>query len=159
MYKVIRASVDYLPRIVDMKLRMFAESGRTHLLARNAASVIVEDYQRMYGLDIAAHFLAVDGSTVMACAGAFLKSDIPYCYFVAPTYGFIGDVYTCPEARRQGLARRLSVDAINWLRERGVSTIRLLASEAARPIYVSLGFSPTDEMTLQLASEVERGAV
>jgi len=92
-------------------------------------------------------------------AGAFLKSDIPYRYFSVPQYGFIGDVYTAEGFRRRGLAKHLSELALCWLGSKDVRMVRLLASEAGRPLYEKLGFTASDEMVLELASQqlVRRG--
>jgi len=147
-----RATAEDLPRIVEFKLRMFSEAGRSHLLAPRAEQLIASDYQTMYAGGTAAHFLVRDNGAVVGCAGGFLKDDIPYRYFTKAIYGFIGDVYVVPEARGRGLARGLSLEVIDWLRQCGVQSIRLLASEAARPIYASLGFRNTDEMALHLSS-------
>lgn len=84
----------------------------------------------------------------MACAGAFIKEDIPYCFFKDPQYGFIGDVYVDPRFRRKGYAKCLTNQALNWLDEKDVRTIRLLASDHARKLYQSLGFEETDQMIL-----------
>lgn len=60
----------------------------------------------------------------------------------------IGDVYTKPAFRLQGYAHLLMDEVIKWLKNKGVDTIRLLASEEARPMYIKFGFMHTDEMEL-----------
>ncbi len=60
------------------------------------------------------------------------------------------NVYTEPEARRQGLARQLMLLMIQWLKEQGFSSVVLHASDAGRPLYQDLGFVPTNEMRLRL---------
>ncbi len=141
--------IEDLPRIVEIKIAMFQEAGHADLLASDAESIVLEDYLRLYKEDLAHHFVARDGKTLVASVGAFVKSDLPFRYFEPPQYGFLGDVYTEKEYRGIGIATRLSTDAINWLKSRKVRVVRLFASEAARPIYESLGFSSTDEMVLQ----------
>ena len=56
------------------------------------------------------------------------------------------NVYTEPEFRRQGLARRLLATMLDWARRNGVDSVILHATDAARPLYTSLGFEPTNEM-------------
>ena len=102
----------------------------------------------MYTASIARHFLAKSGATIVGCAGAFLKEDIPFRYFKTSRYGFIGDVYTNPANRGSGIASRLSADALAWLRSQNIGMVRLLASDAGRPIYSRLGFTSSDEMVL-----------
>jgi GNAT superfamily N-acetyltransferase len=62
----------------------------------------------------------------------------------------IVNVYTEPGYRRRGLARRLMVAMLDWLREQGYGTVSLHASDFGRSLYESLGFKPTNEMRLQL---------
>jgi GNAT superfamily N-acetyltransferase len=56
------------------------------------------------------------------------------------------NVYTEPEFRRLGLARRLLTTMLDWARLNGVDSVILHATDAARPLYASLGFEPTNEM-------------
>lgn len=142
------AAADDLPRIVEMKLAMFDESGHASLLAPGAGELILSDYKHLYAVGKAQHFLVRSGGGAIACAGAFLKSDVPFRYFRLPSYGFVGDVYTEPNFRGQGYAKLLSESVLLWLRSRGVRMVRLLASEAGRSLYGKLGFVPSDEMVL-----------
>lgn len=147
------ASIDDLPRIVELKLATFAESARAALLPPGSMHAILSDYQRLYGKGLATHFVARSSGAIIACVGSFLKTDLPFRYFNPPRYGFIGDVYTVPEYRGRGLSRRLNEEALRWLQGQGVSMVRLLASEAGRGLYERLGFKPSDEMVLSLPTD------
>ena len=137
-----------IPRIVELKIAMFRDSGAFNLLSEDAFDIIVEDYRKLYDRDEAIHFVAVYESTIIATAGAFLKSDFPYRYFKVPFYGFIGDVYTESAYRRQGLAHRLSEMAVDWLKSKEITMVKLLTSAEGRPIYERLGFESSNEMVL-----------
>lgn len=151
-YRFQAATEEDLPRVVDMKLRMFAEAGRASLLPPTKRQAVLDDYVRLYRANLALHFIAREHRDRIACVGAFIKDDVPFRYFEPSTYGFIGDVYTEPAHRSRGLAKRLSEDAMGWLRSRGVRVVRLLASEAGRPLYQKLGFQPSDEMVFTYAN-------
>ena len=146
------ASPEDIARIVDMKIDMFREFGYDRYLGENAREMIVEDYSRMYEENLATHFLAKVDNRIVGMAGAFIKSDIPFRYFSKGYYGFIGDVYTVPTNRNRGISMKLNEEALNWLRDYGVSFVRLLASDAGRPIYERLGFSPDVDMVLYFNS-------
>lgn len=60
------------------------------------------------------------------------------------------NVYTRPESRRNGLARKLAETAIEWCRAHQISTVILHASDAGRPIYTAMGFEPSTEMRMVL---------
>ena len=62
----------------------------------------------------------------------------------------IVNVYTELAYRRRGLARRLMVAMLDWLRQQGYGTVSLHASDYGRPLYESLGFQATNEMRMQL---------
>ncbi len=142
-----------LERIVHLKMAMFKEAGIEHLLHEDSRDRIYQDYREMYSNNDAIHYaIRVDG-IIVSIAGAFIKSDIPYRYFKNSEYGFIGDVYTVSEFRRNGLATRLTGSALAWLENRSVTSVRLLAAPAAKSIYTKLGFKRSDEMVLDIGKE------
>ena len=63
------------------------------------------------------------------------------------------NVYTRPECRRQGLARKLMDHALAWCRANRLSTVILHASDAGRPLYQSMGFQASTEMRMILKPE------
>ena len=67
------------------------------------------------------------------------------------TYGdrlaWIGMMVVDPEFRGRGIARRLMGEAIDWIRGKGIATIRLDATPAGRPLYSKLGF--VEETSMQ----------
>jgi GNAT superfamily N-acetyltransferase len=65
------------------------------------------------------------------------------------------NVYSEPEVRRQGLARRLMLLIIKWLKEQGFASVVLHASAEGRPLYENLGFIPSNEMRLRLSDKKE----
>ncbi len=142
------ASPEDIAPIVDMKIEMLSEFGYDQYLHENAREIIFEDYNRLYEANLATHFLAKTDNRIIGIVGAFIKSDIPFRYFSKGHYGFIGDVYTIPTYRNHGISMKLNKEALSWLRDYGVGFVRLLASDAGRPIYERLGFSPDVDMVL-----------
>jgi GNAT superfamily N-acetyltransferase len=68
----------------------------------------------------------------------------------APRRGWVQNVYTEPEFRRRGLARRLMEVLVEWCRAEGFHTVSLHASHEGRALYESMGFKITNEMRLEL---------
>ncbi|MGH9502542.1 MAG: GNAT family N-acetyltransferase [Terriglobales bacterium] len=60
------------------------------------------------------------------------------------------NMYTDPEFRRRGIARRLMQTMIDWCRNEGFVHVTLHASDRGRPLYEGLGFESTNEMRLDL---------
>ena len=139
-----------LPAVVSLKIQMFRDAGREHLLCKDAYQIILQDYKELYSRMECNHHIWVSDNNIVAMSGAFIKRDIPYRYFVKSTYGFLGDVYTQKGYRRKGLASQLCKESINWLKSHGVDTVRLLATEQAQSIYERMGFKKSEEMVLGL---------
>jgi GNAT superfamily N-acetyltransferase len=60
--------------------------------------------------------------------------------------GYVLNVYTEPQWRRQGVADSLLRALIAWATARGVQRLSLHASAEGRPLYEKLGFAPANEM-------------
>jgi GNAT superfamily N-acetyltransferase len=60
------------------------------------------------------------------------------------------NVFTEPEHRRQGLARRVMHTLHDYCRTNNIIRIVLHASDEGRPLYESLGYLPTNEMRLKV---------
>lgn len=90
-----------------------------------------------------------DGRVV---AGALLqfRESLPNPLTEACLHGYLFNVYTAPEARRQGLARALTVHLLDAARSRGASMVELHASKDAEALYRDMGFVPTPEFRLIL---------
>lgn len=58
--------------------------------------------------------------------------------------GVIGNVITRADYRRRGLGRAVMDEALAWLRESGVRSVWLDATEDGRPLYRKLGFVDTE---------------
>jgi len=142
------ATQNDLPQIVELKIAMLEEAGFLNLYVSNPYETVLNDYTQLYQSKLALHFVAEKDHVLVSMTGAFIKSDIPFYYFKTPNYGFIGDVYTKQAYRKQGLAKTLSESAIAWLKSQQIEMIRLLASDAGRSLYESLGFKASDEMIL-----------
>ena len=87
---------------------------------------------------------------VVAGGGVLISSWPADPYDPVTRRALIINVYTEPKVRRRGLARRLMLLMIQWLKEQGFSSVVLHASDAGRPLYETLGFVPTNEMRLRL---------
>ena len=139
-----------LNKIVELKLKMFKEAGPDNDLPSNIYDNILNHYTDLNENDRIKHFCYKENNEIIACAGGFIKDDIPYCFFEPYYYGFIGDVYTVKEYRNIGYATKLTNKVIEWLKSKEVKTIRLLASEKGKSIYKKMGFKNTDEMYFEV---------
>jgi GNAT superfamily N-acetyltransferase len=96
--------------------------------------------------------VAADGS-VAAGLGLWLMDWPPHMVGPGSRRGNILNVYTNPDSRRQGLARRLMEVALDWCRANRIRAVILHSSSEGRPLYEKLGFRPTNEMRLMLEGD------
>jgi GNAT superfamily N-acetyltransferase len=75
------------------------------------------------------------------------------CRRSRPQRPWILNVYVRPEFRRRGVARAIIENLIQWCRSRGFDSVSLHASDNGRPLYEAFGFTPTNEMRLNLQSD------
>lgn len=67
-----------------------------------------------------------------------------------PRRAYVLNVYTEPEYRGRGIARRIMNEIVDWCRAQGFRAVSLHASVFGRHLYESMGFEPTNEMRLGL---------
>jgi ribosomal protein S18 acetylase RimI-like enzyme len=96
--------------------------------------------------------VAEKDGTFVGLAGAYLPATQRTEVALRP-FAYICNVYVSPEFRRQGLARALTQQTIEWAKACGCDVVRLRASHMGRPVYESMGFKPSDELELGLATE------
>jgi GNAT superfamily N-acetyltransferase len=94
-------------------------------------------------------WLVEDGSGIVAGGGLLLREQFPTagCYKIGQ-WAHIMNVYTKPEYRRRGLARRLMILMIDWCAAQKIDQVTLTASDEGRHLYESLGFVQTSDMRL-----------
>lgn len=64
--------------------------------------------------------------------------------------GWVLGIYTEPEYRRRGIARRIVESIVEWCRSEGFGYVSLHASPDGRRLYEKMGFQPTNEMRVYL---------
>jgi len=87
---------------------------------------------------------------VVAGAGLWLMDWPPHMVGSSSRRGNILNVYTDPQFRRRGLAKRLMQTALDWCKTNQIDFVILHASEEGRRLYESLGFLDSNEMRLKL---------
>ena len=105
---------------------------------------------RLENGEYVAWFVVGPDNTVVAGLGVWLMDWLPHMVGPGKPRANIVNVYTQPEYRRRGLAKRLMQTALDWCREQGIRTVILHASNEGRGLYESLGFGATNEMRLML---------
>lgn len=139
-YHVDEVTIEDLDVIISLKIKMFEDAKLLHLLKDNCRGGIKTKYTQLFIDGFMKHFVVKVNDRVIAMSGAFIKDDIPYCFYKDDRYGFIGDMYTLTEFRREGIAQLLLSASVNWLKKQGITSIQLLASEQGKELYKRNGF-------------------
>ncbi len=154
-------STDYLPprraAAADLALlarhrtRMFADMGEPVDAAFEAAARAwlagVLAQERYLGWLVAP---AADADQVVAGGGLLLLDWPPTVTDPGTVRAYLLNVYTEPAHRGRGLARVVTLAALDEARRRGIGVATLHASDEGRRVYQRLGFAAGNEMRLVL---------
>jgi GNAT superfamily N-acetyltransferase len=134
--------------IVAHRRAMFYEMGHRDEHALDTMSDAFRPWLlRMMSASEYLAWFAVDADdTIAAGLGLWLMDWPPHLVGPGPWRANILNVYTRPQSRRMGLARRLMDTAIEWCRANHVRAVILHASDDGRRLYESMGFQATNEM-------------
>lgn len=143
MLEIIKAGAEQLEAVLALRREMLADvNGRSE----NSISGEIMEYSREYfsGGDQTT-VLAYDGETAVGCATICYVSLMPTFDHPTGQRAHIMNVYMRNEYRRQGIAGQMLNVLLEEARERGVTYVDLDATDMGKPLYETLGFSPSDE--------------
>jgi GNAT superfamily N-acetyltransferase len=153
-YTIRRAAAGDAATIARHRVAMFRDMGQVPsdalaaaLLRTSTAALAALLRDRSY-----VGWLALDGTdTVVGGAGAHVKPQLPRVSLdgtriVTEAVPLVVNVYTEPAWRGRGVARALMEALMDWATAAGFDRVVLHASDAGRPLYLSLGFVPSNEM-------------
>ena len=140
-----------IPHVLQHRKQMFADMGKGTAAELEAMALTTVAYLRE-AMPAGGYrgWLAESASgRVIAGAGIAIVPWLGSPDDPSSRRGLVINVYTEPEFRRRGIARRLMDTLVEWCREEGFHTISLHASEFGRALYEKIGFRPTNEMRLR----------
>jgi len=149
-FRLRRGSAADLDIVVHHRIEMFRDMGSTDDQLRAVQASAVPYFTRAFKEETYQAWFVEDASgRVVAGAGVNLLEYHPGPRDPQPRRPCVINVYTEPEFRQRGLARRVMEAIVEWCRANGYPAVTLHASEFGRPLYESLGFQPTNEMRLR----------
>lgn len=150
---IIRAAdLNDLKHILHHRTTMFEEMGfRDPGVLRQVEGSSREYFSRALNNGTYRAWLAEGSEEGVVAGGGIVIADWPgYPGEGLAKRAWILNMYTEPQARGRGIAKRLLNVILDWCRANGFRTVSLHASPAGRPLYESAGFQPTNEMRLTL---------
>ena len=146
-----KASVADIPEILRLRRGMYSDMHYDDAASLDQMAALTSDYlANAIPNGSFRAWLAEDANRVVA-GGAIIISPWPaHPYDLECRRATILNVYTQPDYRRRGIARRLMETMIAWCKQEGFARVTLHASDDGRPLYESLGFEVSNEMRLIL---------
>jgi GNAT superfamily N-acetyltransferase len=152
-YTIRLATVADAPIIVHHRRAMFTDMGLGDSKDLDAMEATFAPYvTRALGDGSYRGWLAETGGGRVVAGGGLIVHEWPARPGNPsdPRRAYILNVYTEPDHRKQGLARRIMTAILAWCRAERLKAVSLHASTFGRPLYESLGFERTNEMRLRL---------
>jgi GNAT superfamily N-acetyltransferase len=97
--------------------------------------------EKHFASGMACSWVIEEDAAFVASAGITIFESVPVPFDLNAETAYLHSVYTEPEYRRRGYARRLVMEAMAYCASRGINRIDLAATNAGRPLYESLGFT------------------
>jgi GNAT superfamily N-acetyltransferase len=152
-HSIRRVTPREAPVVARHRLRMFQDMGQ---VPPDLAAKLQQSSERaVAGLlstgEYIGWFAVTASGEVIAGAGVHIKAQLPRISLTGDAVEdspvpLVVNVYTEPDWRGRGVARELMRHLMNWAVEQDYERVVLHASDAARPLYVSLDFAATNEM-------------
>ena len=150
------ANIDDIPALVQHRRWMFEDIALSEKQRFNADEL--DQMDTKYAADLQRHLTdgrlqawVIESDYRIVASGAIWYLDwLPRPDDFTGRLPYLHSVYTVPEFRGIGLARRIITRMLEECRAQGLKRVSLHASPAGREIYEALGFKPTNEMRLIL---------
>jgi GNAT superfamily N-acetyltransferase len=147
-----RAAIGDIPHLIHHRRAMFADMGHTDPAVLDAMDGASQEYfaAALSNGTYQAWLAETSAGRVVSGGGIAIVHWPGSPDFPAARRGWILNIYTEPEFRHRGLARRIMQAIIDWCREERFAYVSLHASRFGRQLYENMGFKPTNEMRLYL---------
>lgn len=146
-----QSAIGDIPEILRQRRRMYEAMDYTDTAALETMAAMSADYLETAMANGSFHaWLACHKECAVAGGAVIVSPWLAHPYDLECRRATILNVYTEPEYRRRGIARRLMRAMIDWCRQEGFARVTLHASDDGRHLYESLGFESSNEMRLLL---------
>ena len=152
-YRIRRAGVNELDTVLHHRRSMFLDMGFEGNTVEEAKAISETMFADAMKQDRYAGWFVKDINGAVVAGGGIVLIEFQPGPRDPSTYRpWVVNMYTERGHRGKGLARELMKIMTVWSRQQGFRNLYLHSSKEGRPIYESLGFTPTNEMGLGLGS-------
>lgn len=141
--EVERATISDIDALVELRLAYLTEDNGD--LGADVTNAIERDlpgyYERRLGRDLFVYAIRErEGGRIVSCAFLLVVEKPMSPAFLSGKTGTVLNVYTRPDQRRRGHARRLMEALLQDARAMDLAVVELKATEDGYPLYLSVGF-------------------
>ncbi len=149
--KIRPATLRDLELLVAHRRGMWRDMGYTNKKLLDAADLVYRRWakERLKNGELVGWVVENSGKSV-ASGCVWLKPVPPLPGFKVGCQPYLLSMYTEPEFRGLGLARKIVLESLRWANKKGFPRMTLHASEMGKGIYEKLKFERTWEMKLDL---------
>ncbi len=149
-YSIRPATIADIPHIVEHREKMFREMG---IPAEFDDMKVAMDLWLRHAIPSKTYlgWIAESSSGDVAGGGGLIVIPWPPGPMTMdPRCGFVFNVYTQPQHRKQGLGRRLMDAMHDYCRAEGIERVVLNASTFGKPLYDAMGYVVAEEPMMRL---------
>lgn len=138
--------------IARQRRLMFAELGRDPAILEPSERQFVSWVEpKLISGEFQSWLVVDEREVVRAGVGLWLREWIINPNDTSGREAFITNVYTEPDYRRRGYARRLALHALDWCKQNRLTRVTLHPTDSSRALYQSLGFTLYEMFVLRLS--------
>lgn len=127
-----------LATFMDMRILQLREEGATE--AMDLVPSLEKYYTRHMADGTFVSWLALDGERIVGTSGMSFVEKPPYFGCPDGKVGLLSSMFTLPEYRRRGIARKLLTRVVEEARQYGCGVIQITASDMGVWLYTDFGF-------------------
>lgn len=127
-----------LETFISMRVAQLREEGATEEL--DLKPTLMDYYHRHMADGTFVSWLAMDGEMIIGTSGMSFVEKPPYFSCPSGKIGLLSSMYTDPDYRRQGIAKKLLGLVVEEARAYGCGSIQITASDMGVLLYTDFGF-------------------
>lgn len=133
-----RLTPDDLDIFISMRINQLREEGAKEDIDLRPA--LLDYYTRHMADGTFVSWLAVDGEKIVGTSGMSFVEKPPYFGCPSGKMGLLSSMFTDPQYRRHGIAKKLLSLVVEEARNYGCGTVQITASDIGVLLYTDFGF-------------------
>lgn len=133
-----RLTEDKIDTFIQMRINQLREEGATEDV--DLAPALRDYYVRHMADGSFVSWIAMDGEKIVGTSGMSFVEKPPYFGCPSGKMGLLSSMFTDPDYRRKGIAKKLLSLVVDEARKYGCGTVQITASDMGVLLYTSFGF-------------------